>query len=265
MFLDQQIPEQCKSLWQECQRQSRIFLDGASASSTDVTIPSNSMLDCTDEFVYLIKDGIINESHSGRVIMNYEDGDLLGADCIFASKDSEFHMDFAVIVDKYNKQALLDHIYIHPERVNAWCTYLSCLSQSYQLLSAHFNKQDVAFHPQIREYSKGDILIQEGASDSEVFTLLSGTAQAMIGDTVVGEINTDEIFGAIAALTGTKRTASIVATSDCTALVVQSDRFRGLIAVRPDTVLKLIEDMARTIVSCNEKIVDLTSNKQCDI
>ena len=75
---------------------------------------------------------------------------------------------------------------------------------------------------------------------------------------MVGEINTDEIFGAIAALTATRRTASIIAKTDCTALVVQSDRFKNLITVRPDTVTKLVEDMARTIISCNAKIVDLS-------
>lgn len=88
---------------------------------------------------------------------------------------------------------------------------------------------------------------------------MSGSEKVMINDTEVGEINKDEIFGAIAALTNTKRNASIIATSNCETFVVRSDSFRSLLeARRPDTVQKLINDMARTIVSCNDRIIELS-------
>jgi CRP-like cAMP-binding protein len=83
----------------------------------------------------------------------------------------------------------------------------------------------------------------------------------MINNIQVGEINKDEIFGAIAALTNTRRNASIIATSACDTIVVKSDSFRSLLSARPDTVQKLVNDMARTIVSCNEKILELSVNE----
>ncbi|MDH5473810.1 MAG: cyclic nucleotide-binding domain-containing protein, partial [Gammaproteobacteria bacterium] len=118
---------------------------------------------------------------------------------------------------------------------------------------------DAEFHPEIRQYNEQDTIIEEGGTDNEVYTLLSGSADVLVKDTQVGVIKRDEIFGAIAALTGTPRTAKVVATSDCTVLVVPSDRFQDLLKKRPDTVTKLIEDMARTIVASNQKIVDLSS------
>ena len=258
MFLNQKIPEECHALWQQCQSLIPVFLKQAKVSSADITLPTNTIVNPDDDNIYLVKDGILNEYYQDQLVMSYDSGDLPGADNLWQQKSTIYRADFAIVVDAYNKKDLLQHISSDPGRNAAWNRYISCISQSYQILMSHFNRQETSFHPELREYNEGDVIIQEGGSDSEVFTLLSGSAEALIGDTVVGEINSDEIFGAIAALTGTRRTASVIAKTDCTALVVQSDRFRNLIAVRPDTVTKLVEDMARTIVSCNTKIVDLS-------
>jgi hypothetical protein len=258
MFLDQKIPDECQSLWQECHTLVPLILDQAPVKSASLTLPTNSTLMPDDTSIYHIKDGTLNEYYQDQMVMSYEEGDLAGADALWHQKSTIYRADFAIVVDVYDKQEMTQHILADRERAANWARYMTCLSHSFHILTSHFNRQETAFHPELREYAEGDVIIREGDSDTEVFTLLSGSAQAMIGDTVVGEINTDEIFGAIAALTGTPRTASIIATTDCTALVVQSDRFRNLITVRPDTVTKLVEDMARTIVSCNTKIVDLS-------
>ena len=42
-------------------------------------------------------------------------------------------------------------------------------------------------------------------------------------------------------------------------MVVPSDRFQTLLASRPEMVTKLIEDMAKNIISSNEQIVSLSS------
>jgi len=75
----------------------------------------------------------------------------------------------------------------------------------------------------------------------------------------VGDIRRDELFGAIAALTDTPRTATVKADVSCSVLVVPSTSFKALLTSRPDTVTKLIEDMARTIISTNDKILSLES------
>ncbi len=262
MFLDQKIPDECKALWEECKRLVPCFLDKAPVRSSNLTVTTDTTLNPRDNLIYLIKDGILNEYFQDQMVLSYEEGDVAGADSLLQDKATDYRADFAIRVDTFDKNEIMQHILADPNRSEAWIRYLGNLSQGFQILMSHFNRQETSFHPELREYEEGDVIIHEGASDSEVFTLLNGSAWAMIGDTKVGEINTDEIFGAIAALTDTPRTASIVAQTDCTALVVQADRFRNLIAVRPDTVTKLVEDMARTIVSCNEKIVDLSRLKK---
>jgi CRP/FNR family cyclic AMP-dependent transcriptional regulator len=125
----------------------------------------------------------------------------------------------------------------------------------------HFSRQDTELLPEFRHYQKDKVIIQEDTEGDEVFTLLSGTAKVMSNNKEVGEIKKDEIFGAIAALTQTKRTATIIATSDCDTLVAKSENFRSLLSTRPDIVQKLIQDMARTIISSNERIIELSKDK----
>lgn len=261
MFHNLNIPVECHALWKQCQSLVPNILKNSTPKSKDLIITISTPIDAKAQSVYLIKDGVISETYKGQVIVNYENGDLLGADGLLSHKVTEFENDFAVTVDEYDGQQLLDEISNDKNKFLIWNQYLSCLSQSYQLLMCHFSKQDIAFRPEFRYYSEGDIIIEENTEGDEVFTLLAGSAEVMIDNTVVGKINKDEIFGAIAALTNTKRNASVVAISDCETIVVKSDRFRGLLAARPDTVQKLINDMARTIVSCNDRIMTLSKNE----
>jgi len=203
----------------------------------------------------------MNEIYDGQIIVIYEKGDLVGIDGLLQDKLTTYSNDFAVRVDEFDGQQLIDEIFNNKSKFLIWNQYFSCLTQSYQLLMAHFSQQDTAFTPEYRFYNKGDVIIEENTEGDEVFTLVTGSANVIINNTEVGKIHEDEIFGAIAALTNTKRNASIVATSNCETFVVKSDSFRGLLAARPDTVQKLINDMARTIVSCNKRIIELSESK----
>lgn len=261
MFHNINIPENCINLWKICHSLVPDLLENSTIKTCNLRIKANQPIDPTSKSVYLIKEGTINEKHEGHTIVIHDTGDLIGADGLLQQKTSTFVSDFAIVVDEYDGQQLLEEIFNDKNKFLIWNQYLSCLLQSYQLIMCHLNKQDIDFNPEYRHYSKGDIIIQEGSEGSEVFTLMSGFANVIVNNTQVGEINRDEIFGAIAALTSTKRNASIIAASDCETIVVKSDSFKGLLSARPDTVQHLINDMARTIVSCNDKILDLSKDK----
>ncbi|HEY9051618.1 MAG TPA: cyclic nucleotide-binding domain-containing protein [Gammaproteobacteria bacterium] len=263
MYIDEVIPNYCTQLWQECRNLIPVFISGAPVKTGNLQIKANSSIDISGrKSILMIKSGVLNEVYENKVILTYEEHDLIGADAFLNNKPTSIISDFAVIVDEYDGLSLLQYIREDNTRFRAWNQYLMNLMQSFQLLMCQHKKEEIAFHPEIRHYHKDEVIIREGADDNEVFTLLSGSAQAIVGDTIVGEIKTNEIFGAIAALTGTRRTADVVATSNCTVLVVPSERFRSLLEARPDTVAKLIEDMARAIKSGNEKIVALSKKTE---
>ncbi|TNF38992.1 MAG: cyclic nucleotide-binding domain-containing protein [Gammaproteobacteria bacterium] len=259
MYIDEVIPNYCIQLWQQCREQIPLFLSGAPIKNRNLQIRANSsIVPGSQQSVFLIKSGILNEVYENRTIITYEENDLAGADSCLGNKATRIVSDFAVIVDEYDSNSLMQHIRQDEQRFSAWNAYLMNLMQSFQILMCYHKKEEITFQPEVRHYQTGETIITEGAEDNEVFTLLSGSAQAIVGNTPVGEIRTNEIFGAIAALTGARRTANVIATSNCTVLVVPCERFQSLLEARPDTLSKLIEDMARAIKSGNEKIVALS-------
>ncbi|MEJ2360563.1 MAG: cyclic nucleotide-binding domain-containing protein [Gammaproteobacteria bacterium] len=182
----------------------------------------------------------------------------MNADGLAYPKLTRYETDFSATVDEYDGAAFINGITADNNKFSTWNKYLSCLLQSYQILMSHFSQQDSSSLPEFRQYNSGDIIIEEGTEGNEVFTLLSGAARVMSEGKEVGIIKRDEIFGAIAALTNTPRNATIVATTDCDTLVAKSENFQSLLLTRPDIVHKLVEDMARTIVTSNQRIIELS-------
>lgn len=261
MYHNLEVPESCISLWQECQSLVPALLQDCTVKANGLTIDDDNPINPQSRSIYLIKQGDIYETFDGQTIVIHEEGDLVNADALSHPKVTAYLTDFPVTVDEYDGQEFIDAIASEKTKFKIWNQYLSCLSQSYQLLMAYFSRQDTEYLPEFREYQKDDVIIEEGTESDEVFTLLSGTAKVMSNNEEVGEIHKDEIFGAIAALTHTKRTASIIATSDCDTLVATSENFRSILDTRPDIAQKLVTDMARTIISSNEKIVELSKDK----
>lgn len=262
MYLDEPNLDKISAIWQDCIEASRIFMQGAPVKTENVLLPTESDIDFSSiKSVYIIKQGVLKETYMDNMIVMYEVGDLVGTNSLLGNSKTVISTDFSVEVDEYDLDSLLEHIRSDDTRFAAWNTYLVGLMQSYKIMVCFHKSDDVQFHPEMRHYDKGDVIIQEGSHDNEVFTLMSGSAKVYVKDALVGEVRCDELFGAIAALTNTVRTATVKADSSCSVLVVPSTSFKELLSSRPDTVAKLIEDMARTIISSNKKIVSQENMK----
>ena len=261
MYHNLEIPQKCLDLWQECQSLSKSLLEGCPIKTPDLQVDSANPLDSKSSSVYVVKQGELIEAYDEQLIVIYEKSDLVNADALAQPKLSTYSTDFPALVDEYDGKQLLDNIMADSTRIETWSRYLTCLSQSYQLLACHFSRQDTEYLPEYRQYKKGDVIIEENTEGDEVFTLLNGHAIVMSNGEQVGEIHKNEIFGAIAALTNTPRNASVIANSSCDTLVAKSDDFRYILGTRPDVVHKLVTDMARTIISSNERIIELSKTR----
>ncbi|MCW8931491.1 MAG: cyclic nucleotide-binding domain-containing protein [Gammaproteobacteria bacterium] len=262
MYSDDQVPQQSEELWKDCQQLLNDLIKEAPVKTKSLKIPARKTLDFTNgESFYILKDGLLKEYCDDTHLINHEENDLVGLQCLIDVPQTIIETDFAIIVDEYDVSEFLYYIASDKTRLENWNTYLVNLIQSFQLITCDYKKEEVLFSPDIREFKKDQKIIHQGETDNEVYTLINGSAAVMVNDTQVGEIIRDEIFGAIAALTNTVRTADVVATSDCLVMVVPSERFQNLLASRPEMVTKLIEDMARNIISSNEQIVSLSNNE----
>lgn len=85
-----------------------------------------------------------------------------------------------------------------------------------------------------RSFPAGATIIEQGDDSTDVFTLIDGRAIAIQDGIKVGEIVEGDIFGAIAAFTGSKRQATVVATQDCVVRAIARKTFVALLKEKPE-------------------------------
>lgn len=85
-----------------------------------------------------------------------------------------------------------------------------------------------------QSFAAGDKIIVQGDCTRNVYALIEGYADAFQNENKVGEINPGEMFGAIAAFTGSRRNATIVARTDCVVRSIAHEEFTDLIRKQPE-------------------------------
>lgn len=204
MYSDDLVHEQSEALWAECRRILADLIAEAPVKISSLKIPARKVLDFENkEFFYILKDGVLKEFYNNTQLINYEEGDLIGIQSLIDRPQTQIETDFAIVVDEYDVDEFLTYITSDKVRLKKWHAYLSSIIQALQLIIASYKKEEILFQPIVREFKAGEYIIEQGDQGSEVYTLVNGSASVIINDTQVGEIQRDEIFGAIAALTQT--------------------------------------------------------------
>lgn len=111
--------------------------------------------------------------------------------------------------------------------------------------------------PGFRRFADGEAIITQGEEAEYVYTILEGAADVSVDGVKVGEIAEEEIFGAMAVLTGQRRAATVRARGSCSVMMVARDEFASLVNTHPNLFINLLRDMTKTIVSLNERVVSL--------
>lgn len=207
--------------------------------------------------LYLLTEGNVALTVGGDTIFIFEAGDIIGLEQCFGLADAALVTEFAVRADEYHIDDLLAQC-ADAAGARQWTESLMCQLHARTLMVGALGGHERNFTPEIKNYPAGSTIITEGDNAEEVYTLLEGTAEVSVKGVKVGDVLQDEIFGALATLTSTPRTASVVAKIDCLVLSLRRDKFLDLIQRRPATVLGMVENMARAIVSLNERVLSLS-------
>lgn len=110
-----------------------------------------------------------------------------------------------------------------------------------------------------KTFSKGEILIKEGAEDKSMFYILSGTVNVFAKSpnrnvkSSVNELVKGDLVGELSFFDGLPRSATLVAKEETEVMIIDRGFFDGL---KPDH-LKIIKAMARKIRKLNDRIVSL--------
>lgn len=235
------------------------FLSKIPSLRENVLIPATANLFASSEHagnLYLLTEGSLAWCRDDEILFMLEPGDFAGVEEGLGEPVGRYASEFAVRCDRYPMSAVTRALSESAETAVAWAHYLrirSTLMGSCLIQALRGEKQ---LTPNIKSYKVGETVITQGTRGEEVFTLINGHAEVLVDGVRVGEILSDEIFGALAALTDLPRTATVVTTKESMILSIAREKFLELIESRPATVLKMVQDMARTIVDLNKRVVE---------
>lgn len=204
-----------------------------------------------EALVWRVDSGTVFYRVGAKQVTCHSPGDLLNLEPGHFEPRGAYGCAEAVTLTPYHRQELLTHA---PEQLN-----------EYLLLSSSFHRSALAqeiradFQPSAGfvHFPAGETIIHQGAEADRVYTLLEGEAEAVRDGIKVGDINTNEIFGALAVFTRQKRIASVIAKSDCTVLAVRKEEFADLAELQPQICLELIEELADKIHRLNTQVLSM--------
>lgn len=115
---------------------------------------------------------------------------------------------------------------------------------------------------QLKDFSKGEVIIQEGNFGEEFYILYKGSVQieraTPAGDVIaLASLNSDQniFFGETALISNDARTATVKASSACTTIVLNKNKFEEICEKEPvfgyKVVMEIARRMANTIKTTN--------------
>lgn len=121
----------------------------------------------------------------------------------------------------------------------------------------------LASYATIRTVPKGTTIYMKGDPGELLFAICRGEVRVLNtshdGKSVVlNQIEEGDIFGEIALLDGQPRTADVVASADCSLMVIERREFLPLLRNNPDLTIRMLELVCARLRRTTEQVEDLT-------
>ena len=94
------------------------------------------------------------------------------------------------------------------------------------------------------EYDQGDVIVKDGTLGHTLFVLIDGKARVVKSNRTVARLSPGEFFGEIAVLDRRPRTASVVADSPVTCLLLHREDLRKVLAEEPQIAWSMLSALA---------------------
>lgn len=216
---------------------------------------------------YIVQRGSITARYQGKVVYTLEEGEILLPDVAGTSEHDSavfFGSEDGARVNSYPALEFMRRVFSDPAAVKLWTRLLVTYSGLMLRISAANAPDSAVATPGFEDYAPGDIIIRQGERADYVFNMACGVAEVVVDDVTVGRIGDGEIFGAMAALTHSDRSATVRAKTPCSVVKVPREQFTELIKRNPATIHSLLIDMANSIVNLNEQLVGLRGSHGVD-
>ena len=114
--------------------------------------------------------------------------------------------------------------------------------------------QQIAAAASTLTFPAGTVLAREGDVGREFMVIDDGTADVVIGGAVVNQLGPEDSFGEVALLDGGVRTATVVASTDVLAYVIEQREFAVLVFDSQSLARKLLIGLAKLLRSAELRL-----------
>ena len=168
-----------------------------------------------------------------------------------------YSSDEPVTLLPYARSKVFQHIYADETRQELFLQYLIGQTALLSDALARLKQPEIRPATGFQHFAAGEELIHQGDEADHVFIIIEGHAEAYVDGHKVGDVQKDEIFGAMAVFTREKRSATVIASEPCTVMVIPKEQFLSLMQSNPRIAHSLIESMARRIDLLNREVTQL--------
>jgi CRP/FNR family cyclic AMP-dependent transcriptional regulator len=114
---------------------------------------------------------------------------------------------------------------------------------------------------QLKKVSEGSLILDFNDESSAVFFILSGAVRILVRtpggkEMILGDCAAGDFFGELAAIDGALRSANVTALNNTEMLIVSASVFREILAVSPETALRLMSRLADRVRLLNERLFE---------
>lgn len=219
-----------------------------------VTLEKGTKIYASDsdrEHLCVVRSGSLVASAAGTSLFIFDDLDLVGVEQHFGLDAYDIFAPEDSIVELIPAEALFAEIQDDDELWDAWRMVMDYRRYLMTMIASKQAPAESDFQPELLQFAEGEIIIDHNEFADTVYLLLKGHCEVHFLDIKFGEIREGDIFGHIGAFTSNSRAASVRATRPCEVLALHRDEFVDLMESRPETVVKLVESMARALAAAD--------------
>ncbi|MFC3607143.1 Crp/Fnr family transcriptional regulator [Stutzerimonas tarimensis] len=261
MYLLGEPPGYADALAERLQHLLLGLLDGLPAAGASIRIEDSDdvLAELPAGQLFLVQSGLLHVLVDERPLIYLQEGDLLGLrqDSGRDGPAYRYSCDEPVELLPYDRHLALRHIHTCETRQDQFTQYLIGQADLLSSALARLRQPEIRPISAVRHFRAGEELIREGDDADDVFIIIDGHAEAFVNGQKVGDVQKDEIFGAMAVFTHEKRSAAVIASAPGSLMVIPKKQFLALMQGNPRIAHSLIESMARRIDQMNKEITRL--------
>src|SRR5215475_3821962 len=92
----------------------------------------------------------------------------------------------------------------------------------------------------VRTVKAGDVIFREGDAADEMYVIKTGTVEIRVGNRVLEKLGENTIFGEMALIDSSRRSADAVAVTDATIIPVTEKQFLWMVSQTPFFALRVM-------------------------